>query len=873
MLSVRSISSADAGSLSLYYEGLAQVDEYYEAGEEPPGEWMGDGAEKLGLSGQVQEGHLLAAMQGYNPETGEALAKNAGDQHKPGWDATFSAPKSVSTIWAAADKETREKISEAHKNAVGSALGYLEQQAVSTRFGKGGHNKGESGGLTVATYEHGTNRNQDPQLHTHCIVMNVSPDGRGLDFDTRHKMSAGALYRAELASQLMEQGFQVERDGDSFAITGVNKDLTEQWSSRRSEIEAELERTGNTGSKAASVAALNTRNSKKSMPREQLYEQWHEQAAEHGFTAESVNDLKEMERPDPQSAPQMKSGAEIMEELTRSKATVSDVQIRAAVAVEAQGFLNAEQAEKFTTELLQSEHVIELKQPEREEGEQKPDHIKGGQRFTTQSVLDAEKDMLERTKRMKDNNGHKVSDEAINRAFEGMPTITDEQKSAAKHITQESGQVSVLQGRAGAGKSFTLGAVREAFENDGYNVIGTAVSNAATRNLLNEAGIESKNTTLLEIEIENGKTELNEKTVLIVDEAGMQSTRQTASLLEKAEQAGAKVVLVGDTQQLQAIESGAPMRAIGNQVGIAELSDVRRQKTERGREMAGHFREGRADKGLDMLREDGHLHVNDTMAGAALQAADGYLDDTAAGKESIAVAATRREVGMLNTAIRQGMKDQGMLGDDGIIAKTSSGKKEFATGDRVIFGEKHAFGERGDDDTTTWNGAKGGVVATGENAIDVKLDHSGKTVSVNFDEMNKVDHGYATTVHKAQGLSVDTAHVLAGGQSGREWSYVAASRHKETVTMYTDKETEKELYKSMAQNTQKDMATDYDYEDDEIDLEAAERELAVQDSQFTEEELENISGDEIDDMQSLEDTEEQAWVDVEEGQIEEAEMG
>lgn len=815
MLSVRSIGAQDATALAKYYEGgTFSLDDYYEAGEEPPGRWMGSGAEKLGLSGELEQGQLLNAMQGYHPESGDQLAKNAGEKHKPGWDATFSAPKSVSAAWALAEPELRDKIAEAHQRAVASSIDYLEREAVSTRYGHGGREKGESGGLTVAAYEHGTNRNQDPQLHTHAIIMNFSPDGRGIDFDTHHKMAAGALYRTELASQLQEMGFQVERDGDSFGIKGMDKNLTDHWSSRRDEIQEELARTGNSGAKAANVAALSTRQNKDdSVSREDLHEQWREEAEkEFQIGDHYVEWLTSYQKNDYGNVNQneMKSGKEIMEELTRNRATVSEVQIRAAVAVESQGFLNAKEAEQFTKELLESEHVIELQQPQLEEGEVKPDHIKGGQRYTTQSVLDAEENMLERVDRMSQNSGHAVSDGAVERALEKMPTMTDEQKSAVRHITQDSAQVAVMQGQAGAGKSFTLGGVREAYENDGFNVIGTAVSNAATRNLKNEAGIENvKNTTLLEIEIGNGKTQLDDKTVIIVDEAGMQSTRQTATLLEMAEEAGAKVVLVGDTRQLQAIESGAPMRAVADRVGMTELSDVRRQKTERERTIAGHFREGRAGEGLEMLKEDGHFHIEEDMATASRKAAAGYLSDMDEGKSSVVVAATRREVGLLNGAIREGLQERGLLGDDAARFKTSTGLKEFASGDKVIFGKKFSFGERGDENTTVWNGATGQVQKMEDDGFQVKLDHSGETVSVNFGDMDSVSHGYATTVHKAQGLSVDRAHVLAGDQTGREWSYVAASRHKESVNFYTDKESSEELTKTMAQAGQKDMASDY----------------------------------------------------------------
>jgi len=809
MLSIKSISAKDAKGLSAYYETLATADDYYSEGEEPAGQWMGKGAQNMGLSGEIEEGELLKVMQGFNPQSGRKMAANAGDNHKPGWDATFSAPKSVSTIWATADESTRDQIQAAHQSAVSSSLDYLEREAVNTRHGKGGEKKqsaSESGGIIAATYEHSTSRNQDPQLHTHCIVLNMNEAGRGVDFDSRNKMAAGGLYRAELASQLQYCGFQIERDGSSFKISGVENSLVKQWSSRREEIEDELQKTGNSGAKASAVAALNTRSDKTSEKREDLFSRWADEASEHGMTGSRVEELKELDQPE--EAPKMETGVEIMEQLTLNKSTVSAVQIRAAVAVEAQGFLDAKGAESFTNELVNSENVIELGEAKRG-----GDHVQGSQRYTTQEVIDTETDMLDRASRMDKNDGHKVSEHSLLKAFENNPTLSEEQKSAAQYITQDSGAVSVMQGRAGAGKSFTLGAVRETFENDGYNVIGTAVSNAATKNLENEAGIRSKNTTLLGIEIENGKTELNENTILIVDEAGMQSTRQTAQLLEMAEEAGAKVVLVGDNGQLQAIESGAPMRAIGDQVGQTELTTSRRQNSARGRVIANQFREGNASEALSMLNEDGNYHIADDQNEAADQVASAYIDDINDGKSSIAVAATRKEVGQLNRSIRSQMKENGDLAEDGINVATSTGRREFAENDQVVFGEKFSFGRKGDKNATVWNGARGKVTGTSENSLNVKLEHSGQEIMVDLDEMNKIDHGYASTVHKSQGATIDTAHVLAGEMTGKEWSYVAGSRHRESVDIYTGKDNSDELDKSMSKSHAKDMATDYEYND------------------------------------------------------------
>ena len=190
-----------------YYLDLAREDYYLEGGE-PLGEWHGRGAKELGLSGTVEREQLSSLLDGYHPKTKGELVKNAGAENRQSaWDLTFSAPKSVSVLWSQADAETRREIQQAHGEAVGRALNYLDHNAGSTRRGEGGAEK-ESGKLVVATFEHGTSRAQDPQLHTHALVLNVCTreDGTTGTIESRElyqqKMTAGALYRTELASQL-----------------------------------------------------------------------------------------------------------------------------------------------------------------------------------------------------------------------------------------------------------------------------------------------------------------------------------------------------------------------------------------------------------------------------------------------------------------------------------------------------------------------------------------------------------------------------------------------------------------------------------------------------------------------------------------------
>ena len=841
MLSIHSISAQDAGGMSKYYSDLAAKDDYYSASQdaqEKPGIWLGSGAEKLGLDGIVQDGELLKIMQGFDPKTGEALAKNAGEEsHKPGWDCCFSAPKSVSTVWAVADQEMRLKIEAAHHKAVGYSIGYLEREACTTRHGHGGKDHQqvtESGGLIVASYEHSTSRNQDPQLHTHCLVMNVTPDGRGIDLDTREKMAAGSLYRAELAHQLKALGFDIERDKNSFKIGGVNQNLVEQFSSRRAEIQQALNDKNLTSAKAASVAALDTRSAKDECSRAELFDRWQAAGKEHGFTQETVKELTDksivkaqnLDAPDRQNEP--KAGDQIALELTQQASTFSQQQHLTSTSNDAVGFMSAAEIEARAKQHLEAAEIVALGTHHKAD-KQDNEHIKTGERFTTAQVLETESKMIETATKMAGKETHQTDREAV-KEIAAEKGLTALQTKALEHIT-EAKQITVLEGHAGAGKSFTLGAAREAFEQAGYEVRGAALSNAAANNLTAEAGIQSASIAKLANSIERGEIELNSRTVLVIDESGMVSTNQMSRLVEACENSGAKLVLVGDTKQLSAIDAGSPMRAISEEIGKGELSEVFRQKSEVQKEIADDFRNGRAGEALQKLDDLGHLKVHDKADDVLANAAKAHLSDLDVGKSSLLIAGTRAEVRDLNLMVREELVNRGDVSRESQVVQTTNGMREMAEGDKVVFGEKFSFGDKNDKETTVINGSRGQVTAAEKTndgvVLSVKLDHSDKTVQVRAQDYQKIDHGYATTVHKAQGTTMDKCHVVTSERGGREQSYVAGSRHRESVTMYTttarleqqgvtlkDKSVEatiakSDLAKGMSKADSKDNASDY----------------------------------------------------------------
>lgn len=821
MLSIKAIKAKDTAKMASYYEGMAADshkgrDEYYEAGGEPPGYWMGRGSQRMGLEGEVQSGQLRAAMEGYHPATGEVMAKNAGPEHKPGWDATFSAPKSVSVAWAVADQETRSKLEEAHRQAVAKATNYLEREAIFTRHGHGGAEKLSveyAGGIIAAAYEHSTSRAGDPNLHTHVIIMNNTPDGRGIDLDTRYKMAAGALYRAELAYQLREQGFAIERDRTSFKLAGSNESLNEFYSKRREEIERELAKRGRDDALSAERATLKTRAAKEEIiPREELFKRWESEGRQYGYTAESVRAQMELGKDMPLTPE--RTGKEVIEDRLQNDSTLSGVQVVAAIAQESQGYMNADQAEAWAKAVMARELVYVGRAPD-----DKEDWHKDGDRYTTREVIELEREMMARVETMKSDESHQLKSSSVQAAIDARPTMSEKQQDALRYATQSSGAVAVIEGHAGAGKSYLMAAVREAYESEGYRVYGTATSQQATQNLEKEAGIASMNTAKLRYELDNDRLELDSKTVLVIDEAGMIGNRSMNDLLSRAEAAGAKVILTGDTRQVPAVEAGSAMRAIAERVNGVELDEVRRQKGDEI-QLVNALRHGDAEKAIQFLDERSRLHATETAAEARLEAAKSYLADHDSGKTSLVMASTRAEVRSINEHIRDELKEQGRLGEQEVTASTAYGRREFAESDRVIFREKYAFGERDDKSTTVWNGATGTVVDVkqvgGDDStralIYVQLDHSKEVIKVDTEHMNKLDHGYASTIHTAQGATVDRAHFVATSDfNARELSYVAGSRHREEVHIYTtnDRLESGDLAKEVEMSAAKDNALDY----------------------------------------------------------------
>ncbi|WP_267382417.1 MULTISPECIES: Ti-type conjugative transfer relaxase TraA [unclassified Sphingomonas] len=389
-------------------------------------------------------------------------------------------------------------------------------------------------------------------------------------------------------------------------------------------------------------------------------------------------------------------------------------------------------------------------------------------------------------------------------------TLSGEQRDAFEHVTGDRGLASVV-GYAGSGKSAMLGVARDAWERQGYTVRGAALSGIAAENLEAGSGIQSRTIASLEHAWSRDREQLGPRDVLVVDEAGMIGTRQMERLLSAADQAGAKVVLVGDPEQLQAIEAGAAFRSVTERHGAAEITEIRRQREDWQRDATRALATGRTVQALSAYRERGMVVAAETREQARAGLVEGWDQQrqTDPAKSRIILTHTNAEVSALNGEARERLRVTGDLGDD-VTVKAERGERQFAAGDRLMF----LRNERG---LGVKNGSLGTVEQVSRERMAVRLD-DGRQVGFDLKDYAHVDHGYAATIHKSQGVTVDATHVLATPGMDRHAAYVALSRHRDGVQLHYGRDdftTDLKLATVLSRDRAKDMAGDYAAEPDE----------------------------------------------------------
>jgi conjugative relaxase-like TrwC/TraI family protein len=796
MLSI-SARSATPSDIRAYLEGERDganrgAEDYYTEAGRTSGRWIGSGAAELGLAGEVNEKAFDRLAAGFHPGTGDALVQRAGDSHRPGWDLTFSAPKSVSVVWGIAEQEQRDAIERAHTQAVERTLSFAEQQQLFiTRRSHNGIER-ETARPIIAAYVHGTSREADPQLHTHAFVLNVAARGDGSHgtLETKPlyewKMALGAAYRAELAHELRALGYETAADKSSFRVSQVPRDLERHFSKRRAQIEAVMNERGTTTAKAAEVAALNTRKAKESATATTLRATWRSESLAFGVTAQHLGDL----RGHPAQEPKPIAVPTVIERLSQQHSTFTSADLARAVAERTQhaGGGLARTAEMMTRVANDTE-IVPL----------------AANRYTTREMLQIERGAITRAKRLADDATYRVDANATAAVLKSR-SLSEEQRTALEHLTAAP-RLSVLEGLAGTGKSYLLGASREVWEASGYEVRGAALAGKAANGLQEGSGIRAQTLHSLLNGINHGRDRLTDRTVLVIDEAGMIGSRQFARLLEATNETQAKIVLVGDANQLQPIEAGQLFERIGQEVGSARLTDIRRQRTAADREMVQALARGDTRTALDSLQARGRVHAAPDREQAMRELVRDWnaARDAHNPSEDLMLGATRADTRELNRLAREALREQGGLQRERVI-EAAQGPLVIAEGDRIVI-------TRNTKVLGMMNGDLATVTALtdrrGEVEITAQLDE-GRTRTWRVSDHPHVEYGYALTAHKAQGASVERAYVLAHeSMSAREWSYVAGSRAREAVHLYAERHTANDLERIMGRSQKKDTTLDH----------------------------------------------------------------
>ena len=597
---------AQAASAAYYLESqrsFRHPNEYYTAGEEPDGVWFNPKG-LLGLvdGGKVDSGDFHRLYHGFAPDSGGKLTRNAGSERRSaGLDLTFSADKSVSALWAIADPELRAEIEDAHNDAARVALEetVLRHCAYTRIRNRDGEIEVLPADISAAMFQHGTSRDNDPQLHTHCVIFNAARTHRDGKYRALHQhpvytwmKSAGAVYRNAMAWSLQERlGICMEqygKDGEFTRIAGMPEGLTEHWSKRRAAIiEAAREMGFTVEGNAPRAAAANkiTRAGKSPDNDPEIrHARWRGEAEGHVEREALIASL--LDKAEEITQEQVRALTEVLEDLpyrlTREEAVFRLPDIVERVGNATAGLLGRDAVATSIERVLLSPEVVRLTRPPRSaEGRADMAHTR---LYSTRHTLQMEQEVRDMAEGMAADTGHSLSAQAIEakvtRLLKAGYPLSEEQIAAIRSVTSSGGRVAIIEGAAGSGKTTILRPTADLYREHGQSIIATAVAWRTAVALGNDVDARPFCVDKLLRLAARGGIEIDGNTTIIVDEAGMLSTRQAHHILQLSERHGAKIVFAGDTQQQQPVEAGPGLRLVRDAVGSVRVDRIRRQKAD-----------------------------------------------------------------------------------------------------------------------------------------------------------------------------------------------------------------------------------------------------------------------------------------------------
>ncbi len=683
-------SSAQAAS---YYE----ADDYYSEGGLSPSEWQGVGAEALGLSGEVDRDQFRALLDGRIGEQQLGTFRDGQLEHRPGWDVTLSAPKSVSIM---AEVAGDRRLIAAHGEAVKVAMAHVEKHMAATRVRDGGTVSRETtGNLVIASFQHGTSRAQDPQLHTHNVIMNATwdEDGAWRSLEPRAiyqlQKQIGAIYRQELALKVRELGYEIETGKESmFEIKGISGEVLAAFSTRSAEIEAALAERGTSRDAASAIekqmATLDTREAKVAADHASLVAEWRETASGAGFGPEArLAMVREAEAKAADTAHRaafdMQSEGAAARAVAHAADKLSERQsvFSAAALQEEAGRIGlgkigyaqigaAIDAAAKHGELIGRTHI-----------DRRGAEFAG---FTTRQNVEIETKLLRIEAEGRGASAPIASDLAAAKAVAAAAAQSEragfgwnaDQRSATEQLLTSRNRITAVQGYAGTAKTTTVLATfaREA-EARGVSIVALAPTASAAMVLGDALGARSD--TVARHLLSPERPDPTRPAVWIVDEASLLSARDTARLFDLADKHDARIILVGDVKQLGSVEAGAAFAQLqGAGMETAKLAEIVRQTNESTKEAVLASIEGDAKKALAALdRGGGQIIENTDRAERFAAIAERYaaLDKTSRAR-TLVVEPSREGRDALTADIRDALTKSGALTGPAVTIDSLSNK-------------------------------------------------------------------------------------------------------------------------------------------------------------------------------------------------------
>ena len=803
-----------------YYVGSPGVPDDAGIAGEGGGVWWSSGETIVRHGAPVDREVFRDLCAGLDPRSGDShrtargLVRGAGEKHRAGWDLTFSGPKSLSVLWAAGDEAQRKAIYRAHEAAVEDALRFIDEEGlVEVRLGAGGKRRERSTDTVVARFDHYTSRAGDPNIHSHCVLLNVagSQDGKHRTLESRTLFrwtkATGARYRLALAEQLRELGLRTREAGrGQIEIEGMPKALIDRFSKRGAEIEAAIGSRADATGRQKEVANLATRQGKDRLPTgDELEAIWREEFARERTPVwdRALAAGREPTRtPDPARIPTI--GERVPDPFpTAPEVTGDGPAARAAsqllhheIVIDRRELLERAYALAALTAEGTAEGVHrEIETLERTEALRALTPSGGrNQHWTTPELARIERAMIDAVGRPDERGWFKT--DAVEAALVQAPHLSDEQVEVVRSAASRDG-VDLLLAGAGTGKTTAMKAVVDAARRSELHVVGLAPSWVAADELARSTGIDTFAMAKWLYDLGQGTVQgPDQRTVVIIDEASLGGTRDLSSVLTRVRDAGAKAILVGDVRQLEAVPAGGALRLIAERLERqATIERVRRQQVDWQRDASLSLARGDVAPAIDAYQTHGAIEN--------VEGRDALLDRTIErwrelrtlhGDDVLLVTRRNRDVAALNDRARSVLRIEGTIAPDdrqlpNVDRQGRRSTIDLAIGDRVRFGASHVrLGLR--------NGTRARVLSIGREAdAQVRLElEDGRQVEASWLELAtdrksgapRIVHDYASTVYGVQGRTAAATLLCVSTEVNARDLYVSMTRHSAELIVAVD---------------------------------------------------------------------------------------